>query len=498
MAPSTTDKMVEAAIWLLVQGDRAGAEDLLTQVLKQDPTHARARQAMRSVAAPTSPGARPPAPLAPQQTVPLVPSHQPRDGGTTPLEPQPAHRRPERDTARVSRAEIEAAQAGEKSTQQYGFEPKDLQAVREAVKARREGASMRSTDLEDLLGGALRRTTQPGGAATFDARPEDSTLPGKRFDLGAPEPITGEQEEPGFGAPRALTSESTALDLSLERALNELPPPTSADHPAIEHTSRQDDGATDRHLSLVRHAAGTSGTQPELAPVRRTPVPALGDAPVLPSGPSPAASREWTVRVLTGPRQGQSLSIGKRPVLLGRGLGSLPMDDDPFASPAHASFFTRGADLFVADGASVSGTWHTIDGVFRLAPGEAFAVGQQRLRFLGALGAAPHGDPNEYGAPVPAASWRLEQTLVGLRPGRAWVLRGIISVGRAQQALTFPEDQALAVHHADLRPAGHELELVDRSQGLGTWVCLPHGGERRVPPGTLVRVGSTILEVGPR
>ena len=41
------DQMVEAAIWLMVQGDRAGAEALLQQVLRIDPTHERARQAMK-------------------------------------------------------------------------------------------------------------------------------------------------------------------------------------------------------------------------------------------------------------------------------------------------------------------------------------------------------------------------------------------------------------------------------------------------------------------
>jgi hypothetical protein len=483
--------MVEAAIWLLVQGDKAGAEDLLTQVLRQDPTHERARQAMRSVGAPTSPGAQAPPPPIPGKTVPIVPAMKPPDTASTPLEPQPALRRPEHETARVSRAELEAgAEAPERNTRQYGFDPEGLAKVRAAMQAQREGAPVRAADVEALLGGALRRNPQPSGLNPFDARPEDSTLPGKRRDLGAGEPSTSEHEAAG-----AEAFDSTALDLSLERALNELPPPTSADHPHIEHTSRQQEGATDKHLSLVRPAPGTSGTHPELAPVLRQAPPSLAEAPVRASGATAIVAREWTLRVMNGASEGLVLTVGRRPVLLGRGLGAMAMDDDPFVSPAHASFFLRGADLFVADGASVSGTWHTISGVHRLATGESFAAGQQRLRFLGPVTALPRVEPLEYGAPVPAASWRLEQTLVGLRPGRAWVLRGIVSVGRGPSSLRFPDDPALAPLHVELRPAGHELELVDRSQGLGTWVCLPSAAERRVPPGALVRIGSTVLQV---
>ncbi len=489
VAPGTIDKMVEAAIWLLVQGDRAGAEDLLAQVLRQDPTNERARQAMRSAGAPTSPGARPPAPPLPSQTVPVMasPLGSPATA-STPLEPRPALPRDDAPTARVSRAELEAQQPrSSKATQQFGVDAADVQAVRSAVRARREAASLRTTDVEDLLGGAARRTTLPGGAATFDARPEDSTMPGRTFAL---------PERPEAPA-RTFSNEATALDLSLERALNDEPPPTSADHPHVESTSRHHpETTTDRHLALARpEPTGRSATQPRLVP---TAPPALAQTPAFVSGATGALGREWVLEVLTGPYRGQQLPVSRKPVVVGRGLGLLGDDDDAFASPGHASFFLRGADLFVSDGGSASGTWHTIDGAFRLAPGDSFSAGLQRFRFLGALGAAPQVDPPEYGAPVPGASWRLEHTLVGLRPGRAWVLRGIVTLGRQQQQLAFPDDEAMAPHHADLRPAGHELEVVDHSQGLGTWVCLPSGGERRMPAGTRVRLGALVLQISLR
>jgi len=65
--------MVEAAIWLMVQGDRAGAEDLLAQVLRIEPGHERRGKAMKSAGAPTSPGSLPPQPPLPHQTPAVVP-----------------------------------------------------------------------------------------------------------------------------------------------------------------------------------------------------------------------------------------------------------------------------------------------------------------------------------------------------------------------------------------------------------------------------------------
>ena len=88
------DQMVEAAIWLMVQGDRSGAEELLAQVLRIDPTHERARQAMRSTGAQTSPGQEAPKAPIPHQTQPVIPPGTIRVTEATPLEPLPALQRP--------------------------------------------------------------------------------------------------------------------------------------------------------------------------------------------------------------------------------------------------------------------------------------------------------------------------------------------------------------------------------------------------------------------
>ena len=185
-------------------------------------------------------------------------------------------------------------------------------------------------------------------------------------------------------------------------------------------------------------------------------------------------------------------------MMIGKGLGVLDVEADLFMSSAHASFFQRGGELWVSDGGSASGTWLSIDAPHRLNPGDSFSAGLQRLRYLGPLDSAPAEQPWPYGAPRPAASWRLEHVLVGGRPGRTWVLRGVVTIGREGAAVRFAEDESMALTHCELRPAGIALEIVDKSARAGTFVMLPPSAERKVTEGARVRLGSTVFRVTSR
>jgi len=389
------DQMVEAAIWLMVQGDRAGAEDLLAQVLRIDPSHERARQAMKSAGAPTSPGTLPPRPPIPNQTQPVIPPGTIKipESGATPLEPQPALQR-------------------------------------------------------DVPPGLLRRTTLPGTGAVL------------------PEP-----ELPFVSTPSSVTA--------------------PAEQEAAPGPAKKDE-RTDRHLSLVVPESPTaSSTQPQVQAVPRPSAPST-------TGSNAVLGKSWSLEVLTGPHTGTSLPVARRPMLVGRGLGVLDVEDDLFMSSAHASFFQRNGELWISDGGSASGTWLSIDAPARLAPGDSFSAGLQRLRYLGPLDTAPAEQPWPYGAPRPAASWRLEHVLVGARPGRTWLLRGVVTIGREGTQVKFADDESMALVHAELRPAGTFLEIVDRSARAGTFMMLPPSGERRLLEGTRVRLGSTVFRVTAR
>ena len=87
---------------------------------------------------------------------------------------------------------------------------------------------------------------------------------------------------------------------------------------------------------------------------------------------------------------------------------------------------------------------------------------------------------------------------MGGRPGRTWVLRGVVTIGREGAVVRFPDDEAMALVHCELRPAGPALEVVDKSARAGTFVMLPPSGERKVSEGTRVRLGSTVFRVTAR
>lgn len=382
----TNDQLVDAAIWLLVQGDKPGAEELLARVLRDDPTHERARQAMKSAAPQTAPNAPMPQAPIPNATQPMVP-HGAFRSAETPL-PQPP--------------------------------------------------------------GLNRKTSAGGFASPFAAAP---STPERKTSSG-------------------LVSSPFAPTPSAERR------PASG---VVASPYGSTPSAIERHFANTAPASLTS-TMMDPRPV----------------GADPTLARSWSLEVLTGPHAGTSVPLAKRALLVGRGLGVLDVDEDPFMAAAHASFFQRNNELWVSDGGSASGTWVSFDGPQRLNPGDSFSVGLQRLRYLGPLDTAPVDSPWPYGAPRPAASWRLEHVLLGNRACRTWVMRGVVTLGRDGCQLNFEDDESLEAFHAELRPAGSALELVDRSKSHGTFVALPQASERRLLEGTRVRLGSTLFRVTSR
>lgn len=374
----TNDQLVDAAIWLLVQGDKPGAEEILARVLRDDPGHERARQAMKSAAAPTSPGSFAPQPPIPNKTQQVVPYR----AIETPA-PQPP--------------------------------------------------------------GLLRKTSPAGLVSPFASERKTSS---------------GVVSSPFASTPSAERRPASGVVAS----------PYGSTPSAIE-----------------RHFAETAPAS--LMSTMMDPRPA---------GADPSLLKSWSLEVLTGPHAGTSVPLAKRALLIGRGLGVLDVDEDPFMAAGHASFFQRNNELWVSDGGSSSGTWVSFDGPQRLNPGDSFSVGLQRLRYLGPLDIAPVDSPWPYGAPRPAASWRLEHVLLGNRACRTWVMRGVVTLGRTGCQLNFEDDESLEDFHAELRPAGSALELVDRSKTRSTFVAVPQASERRLLEGTRVRLGSTLFRVTSR
>ena len=205
-----------------------------------------------------------------------------------------------------------------------------------------------------------------------------------------------------------------------------------------------------------------------------------------------AVDVSFTIEVVAGHGVGQVVPVGRKPVVVGRLLGGIKVDD-PFVSEAHASFFVRNGEPVVADGGSPSGVFVEVARRVALAQGDVFACGLQVFRFLGAV--EPATTHQVYGAPLPFKAYRLEHVLVGGRSGRVVLFRHTASVGRRQGSLQFPDDGLLDDLHVELKAGPHGMALVTHSRNWPVFMRIPTGAEVVLGDATLVRIGTSTLRI---
>ncbi|MBI3183590.1 MAG: FHA domain-containing protein [Myxococcales bacterium] len=213
----------------------------------------------------------------------------------------------------------------------------------------------------------------------------------------------------------------------------------------------------------------------------------------------PAPGPRYVVAVEAGPAQGQRFRLPASGAVVGRSRGAILFPDDPFISPHHATLVVKEGKLFVRDESSTSGVFVGIQAQVTIPVEGEFAVGLRRFRFDGPLDPTPaQGRVAMYGAPLPASQlhYRIEELLVGGRPGRAIVSSSsIITVGQGRCDLSFPGDEALAPRHCELSPLPTGLMIRDLSGGLGTFVRITPGVERPLKLGDRLRIGQQVLAV---
>jgi hypothetical protein len=187
----------------------------------------------------------------------------------------------------------------------------------------------------------------------------------------------------------------------------------------------------------------------------------------------------------------------------GRGPGPLSFPGDPSLAPHHATFLWRDGALRLLDQGSPGGSYLRLRGEAgaRLAPGDAFVIGERVLRYAGPL-AAPAAPPADgtrrLGAPRPTPpTVVLEELLEGGAPGRVHVRGGpVVVIGRGGAGVALGEDPSVAPAHAELRlePDG-SVRLRDLGSATGTFVRLPSRGEQPLRDGDVVRIGREVLRV---
>ena len=194
---------------------------------------------------------------------------------------------------------------------------------------------------------------------------------------------------------------------------------------------------------------------------------------------------------------GVSFTLAGQEHLAGRGDCPISFPDDPFLSPIHANFVYANNHLVVRDQRSLNGVYVRISSTTELLRGATVLVGEQVLSVEPA--AQPDDLPDAEGTYYSAsivrpATLEIRQNLRGGQIGCVYrVERDVVTIGRENNDINFPDDPFISGRHAELRIAGGVLSVTDLGSRNGTFVRVHE--ERVLKHGDYVFLGQQLLRV---
>jgi pSer/pThr/pTyr-binding forkhead associated (FHA) protein/RNA polymerase subunit RPABC4/transcription elongation factor Spt4 len=194
---------------------------------------------------------------------------------------------------------------------------------------------------------------------------------------------------------------------------------------------------------------------------------------------------------------GVSFTLAGTEHFAGRGDCPISFPDDPFLSPLHANFAYAQNQLVVRDEGSLNGVYVRISGTTELVDGAMVLVGEQVLSVDRAVQPddLPDAEGTYYSASmIRPASLEIRQNLRGGQIG--WVHRtagDIVTIGRENNDINFPDDPFISGRHAELKLSGGSLSVTDLGSRNGTFVRVH--GERVLKHGDYVFLGQQLLRV---
>ncbi len=194
---------------------------------------------------------------------------------------------------------------------------------------------------------------------------------------------------------------------------------------------------------------------------------------------------------------GVSFTLAGQDHLAGRGDCPISFPDDPFLSPIHANFVYANNHLVVRDQRSLNGVYVRISSTTELLRGATVLVGEQVLSVEPA--AQPDDLPDAEGTYYSAsivrpATLEIRQNLRGGQVGWVYrVERDVVTIGRENNDINFPDDPFISGQHAELRIAGGVLSVTDLGSRNGTFVRVHD--ERVLKHGDYVFLGQQLLRV---
>lgn len=210
------------------------------------------------------------------------------------------------------------------------------------------------------------------------------------------------------------------------------------------------------------------------------------------------AARAKLVLIRGDGHDGVSFSLAGKEHIAGRRDAPLLFEDDPFISPTHANFYYRDAELVVSDEKSVNGIYIRIQGAVRIQFGDRFLVGEQVLEVQYSP-EDPEPEPTADGtyffaSPRRPAHFYVVQALRGGATGLGYrAQRPVVSIGREDNDINFPDDPFISGHHAQISMNEDQLNLIDLDSKNGTFLRI--NGERVLHHGDYVFMGQQLLRV---
>jgi len=182
----------------------------------------------------------------------------------------------------------------------------------------------------------------------------------------------------------------------------------------------------------------------------------------------------------------------------GRQDAQILFPEDAWLSPRHANFIYRGDKLVVRDEGSVNGVYVRVRQPVQIQVGDQFLCGEQvfRLEATPKDSSGPDGDQTYYySSPKRPSPFRVVQILRGGAVGMVLCAReNVVTVGREECDMNFPEDIYMSGNHARVELGGdNTFRLADAGSKNGTYFRIR--GEHVLGHSDYLFLGKQLLRV---
>lgn len=191
---------------------------------------------------------------------------------------------------------------------------------------------------------------------------------------------------------------------------------------------------------------------------------------------------------------------GAGQVRIGRNFGDVTFPGDKLMSPVHAAFVSDSSGFRIVEAGGMNGVFLRV-ARRKLAVGDTIMCASEVIRLAGMF-REPQADAEPdgtglLGSPSPeAGSLILRQVLMGGRPGRTWIKKPPVTIGRADCEVCFPDVAFVSGRHAVIEEGADGLAIRDLGSANGTYVRIR--GQAPLSDGDLVLIGQQMLQVSVR